>query len=75
MIIPTSNQLASRLFSLLSAPFIVFFEIIDLESEVFPGAETEVGFLPLKKRKHILITIQNYGLLFGLFLAIFGVLV
>ena len=51
MIIPTSNQLASRLFSLLSAPFIVFFEIIDLESEVFPGAETEVGFLPLKKKK------------------------
>ena len=61
LIIPTSNQLASRLFSLLSAPFIVFFEIIDLESEVFPGAETEVGFLPLKKRKHILTTIQNYG--------------
>ena len=51
MIIPTSNQLASRLFSLLSAPFIVFFEIIDLESEVFPGAETEVGFLPLKEEK------------------------
>ena len=51
LIIPTSNQLASRLFSLLSAPFIVFFEIIDLESEVFPGAETEVGFLPLKEEK------------------------
>ena len=53
MIIPTSNQLASRLFSLLSAPFIVFFEIIDLESEVFPGAETETGFLPLKEKTYL----------------------
>ena len=67
MIIPTSNQLASRLFSLLSAPFIVFFEIIDLESEVFPGAETEVGFLPLKKEKTYFNNNSKYGLLFGFF--------